>query len=464
MLKKFFGDKKFYKSVLALTIPIMIQNGITNFVNMLDNVMVGRIGTVEMTGVAVANQLFFVFNLCVFGAVSGAGIFTAQFHGNNDIKGVRDSFRFKLIFCTAFTILSMLIFIFFGDQLISLYLKGEGNPEDAAASLRYAREYVNIMLIGFLPYSIVQCYSSTLRETGKSLPPMFAGVAAVLINLGLNYVLIFGHLGFEPMNVRGAAIATVISRFAELLIIVVWTHANKDSNQFIIGAFKSLHVPLWLVKQITVRGMPLMVNEAFWAGGMAFISQCYSIRGYDVVSAHNISQTFFNVFSVAFISVGAGIGIILGQILGSGETETAMDTARKLITFSVLISIGVSAVFLACAKLIPNFYNTTDSIKDLAGRFMCVTALAMPIDAFANATYFTLRSGGKVFITFLFDSIFVWAVCVPTAFILARFTDMPIVPLYAICLFVCIFKDVLGLIFVKKGIWIKNLTQSKTKA
>ena len=460
MIKKFFGDKKFYKAVLALTIPIMIQNGITNFVNMLDNVMVGRIGTVEMTGVAVANQLFFVFNLCIFGAVSGAGIFTAQFHGNNDIKGVRESFRFKMLFCSAFCILSILLFSFWGEELVSLYLRGEGNPEDAAASMAFAKEYMYTMLIGFLPYTVVQCYSSTLRETGKSMPPMFAGVTAVLVNLALNYVLIFGHCGFEPMGVRGAAIATVISRFAELIIIAVWTHANKDDNQFIIGAFKSIRVPLWLVKQITVKGMPLMVNEAFWAGGMAFMSQCYSIRGYDVVSAHNISQTFFNVFSVAFISVGAGIGIILGQILGSGETDTAMDTARKLITFSVLISCGVSAVFFACASFIPNFYNTTESIKELAGSFMRVTAIAMPIDAFANATYFTLRSGGKVFITFLFDSIFVWVVCVPTAFILARFTNMPIVPLYAICLFVCIFKDVLGFIFVKKGIWIRNLTET----
>ena len=446
---------------MMIALPIMLQNGITNFVNMLDNIMVGRIGTVEMTGVAVANQLFFVFNLCVFGAVSGAGIFTAQFHGNSDIRGVRDTFRFKMIFCFAFTVLSILLFYFFGDGLVSLYLRGEGNPEDAAASLVYAREYINIMLFGFIPYSIVQCYSSTLRETGKSMPPMFAGVVAVLINLVLNYILIFGHLGFDPMGVRGAAIATVISRFAELAIISIWTHAKKDDNQFIIGSFRSLRVPLWLVKNIMIKGMPLMVNEAFWASGMAFMSQCYSIRGYDVVSAHNISQTFFNVFSVAFLSVGAGIGIILGQILGSGETDKAMDSARKLITFSVMISCGVSALFFACASFIPSFYNTTDSIKDLAASFMRVTALAMPIDAFANATYFTLRSGGKVIITFLFDSIFVWVVCVPTAFILARFTEVPIVPLYAACLFVCIFKDVLGFIFVKKGIWIRNLTGAK---
>ena len=456
-LKKFFGDRAFYKYVLALTVPIMIQNGITNFVNMLDNVMVGRIGTVEMTGVAVTNQLFFVFNLCVFGAVSGAGIFGAQFHGNSDHKGVRDTFRFKMLFCSAFCIICMGIFLLFGDWLISMYLRGEGDPRDAAASLEFGLQYMKIMLIGFLPYTVVQCYSSTLRETGKSMPPMFAGVIAVLVNLGLNYILIFGRLGFDAMGVRGAAIATVISRFVELGILLIWTHANADANPFIIGAYRSVRIPLRLVKEISVKGMPLMVNEALWAAGMAFLNQCYSLRGYDVVSATNISSTFFNVFSVAFMSVGAGIGIIVGQSLGSGEKEKSMDTARKLITFSVIIGFGVGVVYYLCSGFIPGFYNTTDSVRELSVKLMHVTAMIMPLEAFANASYFTLRSGGKVFITFIFDSIFVWCVTVPTALILCHLTDMPIVPLFAICNFLALFKDLIGFIFVRSGLWIKNL-------
>ena len=459
MIRKFIGDKKFYKAVLALTIPIMIQNGITNFVNMLDNVMVGRIGTVEMTGVAVANQLFFVFNLCIFGAVSGAGIFGAQFHGNHDVKGVRDTFRFKMLFCSAFTLAAIAVLLIFGENLIGLYLRGEGNPEDALASLGFAKEYTNIMLFGLLPYTVVQCYSSTLRETGKSVPPMFAGIVAILMNLALNYILIFGHLGFDTLGVRGAAIATVISRFVELGILIIWTHVKRNENKFIIGAFRSFRIPLSLVSKITVKGLPLMVNEALWASGMAILNQCYSVRGYDVVSATNISSTFYNVFAVAFLSVGAGIGIIVGQSLGSGETDKAMDTARKLITFSVLISIGVFVVYYICSGFIPEFYNTTDSVKSLATKIMRISAIAMPLEAFANAAYFTLRSGGKVLITFIFDSIFVWCVTVPLAFILSRFTNLPIVPLFTICTFLAFFKDILGFTFVKKGIWIKNLAQ-----
>ena len=318
MLRNFFGTKKFYKHLILLMVPIMIQNGITNFVNMLDNIMVGQVGTVQMTGVAVSNQLIFVFNLCVFGAISGAGIFGAQFYGKGDHKGLRDTFRFKLIFCIALTVLCIGIFVLLGETLISFYLKGEGSTADAAASLMYAKKYLFIMLIGMLPYTIAQCYASTLRETGQTFIPMVAGVAAVLVNLSLNYVLIFGKLGAPKLGASGAAIATVISRFAELAVVVLWTHLHKDKNKFIISAFKSLTVPKKLCGQIFIKGLPLMINETLWAAGVATISQCYSVRGLNVIAAFNISTTFYNVFSVAFMAVGMSIGIILGQQLGSG--------------------------------------------------------------------------------------------------------------------------------------------------
>ena len=458
MLKRYFGDKAFYKRLLTLAIPIMLQNGITNFVNMLDNVMVGRIGTLEMTGVAVTNQLIFVFNLCIFGAISGAGIFGAQFFGKGDTKGVRHTFRFKVLFCSALCLLGILIFVFGGNGLIGLYLKGDGTSTDIAASLGFAREYMLIMLIGLLPYTIAQCFSSTLRETGKAVPPMVAGIIAVFINLVLNYLLIFGKFGFPKLGVAGAAIATVISRFAELAIVVLWTVINRKKNEFIIGAFKSFYIPLKLIKDITVRGLPLMLNETLWAAGMAMLSQCYSLRGLSVVAANNICQTFFNVFSVSFMSVGVAIGIILGQMLGSGELQEAKKTAVRAIAFSVLLGFFIAAVYVVAAEFIPLIYNTNNEVRLLATRLMQVSAIAMPIDAFANAAYFTLRSGGKTAVTFIFDSGFMWVVAVPVAFVLSRFTSLDIILLFAICQGINIIKDIIGYYFVKKGIWVKNLT------
>ena len=458
MLNKFFGTKQFYKHLILLTVPIMIQNGITNFVNMLDNIMVGQVGTVQMTGVAVSNQLIFVFNLCIFGALSGAGIFGAQFYGKGDHKGLRDTFRFKIVFCVAITLLCIGVFIIFGENLITFYLKGEGSQKDAALSLMYAKKYLFAMLIGMVPYTIAQCYASTLREKGQTVIPMVAGILAVLVNLSLNYALIFGKFGAPKLGVVGAATATVVSRFVEMAFVIIWTHLNKKENIFIIGAFKSLKIPKRLCGQIFIKGLPLMINETLWAAGIATINQCYSLKGLNVVAATNISTTFYNVFSVAFIAVGMSIGIILGQQLGSDKTEAEVRaTARHCITFSVLLSVGIGIIYAVFSIFIPKAYNTSEAVRTIATGFMQIAALTMPLEAYVNAAYFTLRSGGKSFITFLFDSCFMWCINVVVAFVLCNYTTLPILTIYLICQLLNAIKAIIGFVFINKGIWIKNI-------
>ncbi len=457
MLKKLIGDKAFYKRVFMLMLPIMIQNGITNFVNMLDNVMVGAVGQVQMTGVAVANQLIFVFNLCVFGAISGAGIFTAQFFGKGDHEGVRQTFRFKVIFCSLLALIGIALFYFKGENLMLLYLNDEANAASAAQSLSFGRDYMLIMLIGLLPYTIAQCYGSTLRETEQAFAPMLAGIVAVVVNISLNGVLIFGLLGAPRLGVNGAAIATVVSRFVELGVLVVYTFVKRNKCQFILDGFKSAYISFKLIGEIFKKGMPLMINEALWATGIAAINQCYSLRGVDVVAANNISQTFFNVFSVAFMAVGMSIGIILGHDLGNNDTEKAKQTAYKLIAFSVLISVIVGVVYAIFAEFIPLMYNVNDDVRITATRLMQITALAMPLDAYANASYFTLRSGGKVLITLIFDSFFVWTVSVTSAFLLVNYTSLGILAVYFICQMLNLIKCILGFVFVKRGSWVRNI-------
>ncbi|MBO4432114.1 MAG: MATE family efflux transporter [Clostridia bacterium] len=456
MKSRYIGDKAFYRRALALAVPIMIQTGITNFVNMLDNLMVGSVGTEAMTGVAVSNQLIFIFNLCVYGAVTGAGIFTAQYFGKGDNNGIRYTFRFKIIVCLLISLIFGAVIFSSGENILGLYLKGEGSLASAKASAKVAISYTQIMFIGVIPYALTQCYGSTLRETGRPKVPMYAGVLAVLLNLSLNYVLIFGHLGFPRLGTNGAAIATVISRFAELLYVAVGAHIGKKS-EFIKGAFRSFRVPFVLVKKMAYKGTPLLLNEFFWSTGIAFINQCYSVRGLAVVAADNIVLAFFNVFSVVFFAVGISIGIIEGQILGAGKTDEAMDTAVKMRAFSVLTAIIVGAAFALFSGLIPKMYNTTDEVRDLAKWMIIITALSMPVDAFAQSSYFTLRSGGKVLTTIVFDSLFVWVVSVPFAFLVSRYTDLPILPFYALSLALNILKCVLGYFYVKKGSWIKNL-------
>ena len=459
MLSRYVGDRAFYRRVFQVAIPIIIQNGITNFVSLLDNIMVGQVGTLPMSGVSIVNQIIFVFNLCIFGASSGAGIFTAQFHGSGDDEGIRHTFRFKLFICTLISLAAGLIFFLGQDSLIGLYLTGEGTAEDAAQVLAYGKDYLAVMLWGLLPFGLANAYAGTLKESEETFVPMVAGVTAVFVNLGLNYVLIFGHFGAPAMGVRGAALATVISRYAELLLVAAWTHRNGAKHPFIRGAYRTFAIPSPLLKTIVVTGAPLLMNETLWSLGVAFMNQCYSTCGLDVVPATNISSTLINLSSVVYHSLGVSVGILMGQMLGARKPEAEVrDFNRKLIAFSVSMGVLFGGLMALGSGVFPNIYNTTDTVRALAQDLILISALVMPFQSFANATYFTLRSGGKTFITFLFDSGFMWICSIPLAFCLSRFTALPILPLFAICQTPDVLKCVVGSWMLKKGSWIHTLT------
>lgn len=456
-MKRFIGDKKFYLMVLSIAVPIMVQNGITNFVAMLDNIMIGRVGTEQMSGVAVANQLLFVFNLSIFGTVSGAGIFGAQFYGSRNMEGLRDTFRFKVVSISLLVIAGILLMYFKGDALISLYLHDSSGIGSVEATLQYGIRYLRLMLIGMVPYAFAQIYASTLREMGETVAPMRAGVAAVVTNTVLNYVLIFGKFGAPKLGVAGAAIATVISRFVECGSIMVWTHRRSQQLVFIKGAYRTLLVPGNLVKKILVKGSPLMVNEFLWSMGMATLTQCYSTYGLAVIAGLNISNTISNVCNVIWMAMGNALAIIVGQLLGAGKMEEAKDTDRKLIFFSVSSCLVIGVLLVLLAPVFPKIYNTSEEVRALAARFIIIGACLMPMQAFLHTSYFTLRSGGRTVITFFFDSGFMWVCSIPVAFILSRYSGLPILATYILCQSLDFIKCIIGFILVKKGVWLQNI-------
>ena len=457
-MSKLIGDRKFYGRVLTVAVPIMVQNAISNFVSLLDNIMIGQVGTEQMSGIAIVNQLFFVFYLGIFGALSAAGIFSAQFYGSGDHEGVRHAFRFKLYISVFLVIAGIFAFVNWGEELILLYLHDEGGTTQSLdAALRYGREYLAVMLIGLLPFGIEEAYASTLRECGETKLPMMAGIIAVFVNLGFNYLLIFGKFGFPELGVVGAAIATVLSRYVQMLIVIVWTHRHTKTIIFAQGVYRKLGIPMKLVGQIAVKGLPLMMNEILWAAGMAVLNQCYSMRGLDAIAGLNIASTITNLFNVVFIAMGSAISIMVGQLLGAGDMEGARDTDTKLIAFSVMSCVGLGAVLMVLAPLFPMLYNTSDQVKALATGFIRVGAGCMPIYAFMHASYFTLRSGGKTLITFCFDSVFLWFVSTPAAFVLSRYTALPILTLYLCVQLIDLIKCGIGFVLVKKGVWMQRI-------
>ncbi len=464
-MSKLIGSWSFYKKTLMIAIPVMIQNLITNFVALIDNIMVGQVGTEQMSGVAIVNQLFFVYNLTIFGAISGAGIFCAQFFGKGDIEGVRSTFRFKILTVSVLTVIGIGIFLLFGDNLITMYLHDAEEGIDLAATFEYAKQYMLIMLIGLVPFSFEQAYSSTLREGEIATPPMAAGIVAVVVNTALNYLLIFGIGVFPELGVQGAAIATVISRFIQVAIVIIWTHTHSNRLAFIRGLYKSFRVPKELVARITVKGLiPLMANECLWSAGVSALVQNYSLRGIDVVAGLNIANTVINLFNVMFIAFGSGVSVVIGQMLGANELQKAKEAAPKLIFFSAMLCVVVGGIMACFSGLFPLAYNTSENVRSLASVFILISAVLMPIHGALHCTYFTLRSGGKTIITFLFDCGFSWGISVPLAYCLANFTDMTIIPLYLCCQCVEAVKCIIGLILIKKGVWLSNIVSDKKEA
>lgn len=453
------GDKFFYRRVLLIVLPIIVQNTITNVVSLLDNVMVGRVGTLQMSAVAIVNQLLFVFNLCIFGGLSGVGIFATQYAGAKDDDGVRHCFRIKIVICAVLLFIALIIFGIFPEKLMSLYLAKDTSATDGLATIGYGLDYLRIMLIGIIPFSISQVYSGSLREVGETKLPMYASIAAIVVNLMFNYVLIFGKLGFPMLGVVGAAIATVLARFAEMGVVVIFTHMKKKRFIFIKSVYRSIYIPVSLWISVIKKGMPVLVNEFFWSMGMAFYLQCYSVRGLQIVAASNIASTVSNIFNVVLISISSAVAIMVGQHLGANEIPQAKRTVWRLSALSFAACSVIGGILALLAPYIPHIYNTEAEVKHIATSFLYIIALMMPFSSFTHNSYFTIRAGGKTLVTFLFDSGFLWFICAPLAYFLANHTAVDVIPLYFAVMSLEVLKCVIGYILLRKGIWISNIVK-----
>ncbi|MDO4945201.1 MAG: MATE family efflux transporter [Ruminococcus sp.] len=456
-------NKEIYRSALNLAVPMMIQNGITNMVGLVDNIMVGSLGTEAMTAVSIVGQLIFVFNLAIFGGLSGPGIFGAQYYGQKNMEGFRSTFRIKQWICGISLLLGLGIFIFAGEPLIGLYLKGESNSVDPVQTMAYAKQYLAIMLWGLPPFVITQIYASSLRETGESIKPMAAGVTSVIIDVVFNYLLIYGNLGFPKLGVRGAAVATVMSRVAEMAIVVIWAHAAKKKHTFLQGVYSTLLVPREFALRVIKKGLPIFLNEFMWAGALAALTQCYSTRGLEIVAGLNISNAICNLLNVVFVALGNAVGILIGQSLGASEYEKARKNSFSLMWFTGGLCLILTAALTAVSGLFPKLYDTTEAVRSYAQWFIIITALFFPVQGFLNALYFTLRSGGKTLITFLFDSVYSWVIPLPAALILCHFTNLPILGIYAIIQAADIIKVIVGYTLIRKGVWISNLVEENAE-
>jgi len=454
MLKSLIGNRKFYANVIAITLPIMLQQAITSIVGLLDNIMVGSLNQEAIAGVAVANQILFVIYVGLIGGLAGPGIYIAQFNGANDKVGLRQTFKIKIQFATIITIIAMLIYLSFGRGMITQFLTADGIVGTEA--VKQGMTYLYMMIIALIPFSITQVFASTFREIGKTKIPMIAGTVAVLVNLFLNYGLILGNFGLPRLEVLGAGIATIIARLLEMAFLLFSAYYYK--YQFATEKAARLTRKSGLFKSILKRGTPLLVNELMWASGMSLLLLAYSSRGNEVPAAFSISNATANLFFIIFGALATGISILVGNELGANRLREARQNAYKLLLFAVFVCIFFGLILGGLSFLMPQIYNVPLPTRVLAASFMRVVAVCLPIFAFNAGCFFILRAGGATKTTLIFDAFYVWAIALPLAFGLSYLTSLHIVWVYAIVQGAEILKSMFGFYLIKRGVWIKNLT------
>lgn len=459
--KKFLENKDFYLLCLAIAIPMIIQNMVTNFVSLVDNVMIGSVGTNQMNGVSIINQYIFVFNLTIFGAMAGPSIFGTQFFGKGDYKGQKSTFCFRILLAIIITILGIFIFDVFKTQLVNLFLLDTSNISMRNETFIYALEYLEIIIHTLLPFSLTQVFVSILRESNESKVPMYGSLSAIGVNVFFNYCLIFGKFGFPELGVKGAAIATVLAKYVEMLFLVIYSFRRTDRFPYFHKFYQGFKMSKVLVKDMIKQGTPLVLNEFLWSLAIAVVAQCYSYKGLNVVAARNISSTLTNVYSTIYLQIGVTSGIVIGQVLGQSDFKKARKYYEDIVPFTLTIAFIVLLVVVPLAFVFPRIYNTSEEIKNLATFYLLVMAFAIPIHSYTNICYFVLRSGGKTLLTFFFDAGFSWVVQIPVAFIVCYMSKLDIRLIMIIVTYVEAIKAIVGYRFVTSDIWIQNVVNDK---
>ncbi len=449
-IESLIGDKAFYKRLFIVAAPLVLQQLITTSVQLVDNVMVGRLGESAIGSVSIVNQLYFVVILITFGAMGGAGVFSAQYFGSQNFARLKQTFRFKVLVGMIIATLSFIIFSIFGESLLGLFTS---NPQTISGGL----DYLTIAKWSAFPWILSVAVSSTFREIGITKPLLKISIVAILTNTLLNFILIFGLFGFPALGVIGAGLATLMSRIVELALTLVLL--AKKGQIFSSRIFHLIHIEKKLLISIIIMALPLTLNEALWSSGQTAFLHAYSTRGDEALAAMNITGAISQLVFVTFGGIATAVAVMVGNTLGQNDLQQAKDNAKKLIAFSVVFAAAAGLMLFILSFFILNIYDVSEATKRTAAFNIRVNAIFIPVYSFNVALYFTLRSGGDTKSTMMIDSGYMWAVPVPVSLALAYFTKLPVIYMFLIVQMLDIPKMLFGLSRYRKGHWIKNIAK-----
>ena len=450
--RKFIGPKQFYKDVLKIAVPLMLQQLITSSVNLVDNLMVGQLGDASLGGVAATNRFYMIAFFATFGILAAAGIFIAQYFGAKDQEHIKQSFRFSIL--SAYLVILPFFFLgFLRPQWGIQYFTSDAGI--VAEGIRY----MTIASFSLLPLGPILAMTSAMRSIGETKIPLYAGIISVMTNAFFNYILIFGHFGFPAMGVAGAAYATVIARLVEVTILLAVMKVK--SFAFSTKITELFHISKLIIKNVSVKAAPLALNEFFWASGMATLFKFYATRGPEVISGMSIAGTTADLFFTLFGGMAVASTVMISQPLGANDLDTGRANGYRMLGFSVFLAMCFAIIMFGASFIVPNFYNVSQEARMIAQTILRIMSVMFWIYMGTAQCYFILRAGGDTKSTFLMDSGFMWLVNIPVVFAFAYWTDFPIFVVYIAGQSTDFLKLTFSYWLVKKEKWVVNLTLQK---
>lgn len=448
---KITTEKNFYKTMLAIALPIGIQNLITFTVSMSDTLMLGSLGEVQLSASSIGNNLFFILTVLMFGLGGGASVMASQYYGKKDMKSIHKIISIMYRLCILITMIFVGIAIFIPKQFISIFTT---DTKVITAGV----DYLRIVSIGYLFYSLTNCTITVLRSVKTVKISMVVYSVSLAVNVFFNWVFIFGNLGFEPMGVKGAAIATVISRIVEFIIVLSYMVLYENKIQLKLKNIIALDKVMF--KDFIKHCTPVLCNELLWSLGASMISIVVGRMGTEVVAANSINSVVNQFVTVFIFGLGSATSVIIGNTIGEGNYEKVKEYSVTITILSLIMGIIAGFIIYIISPYVVDLYNVSDSTKEIAKEIMSVSSIIVVFQALSiNTMMGILRGGGDNKFVLINDVLFMWAVAIPFGFISAFVWKLPIVAVFLILKSEEILKVIASIIRILSGKWIKDLTR-----
>lgn len=444
-------DSSFYKSIFSISLPIATQNLITFAISMVDTIMLGRLGEISLSASAIGNNIFFILAVIIFGVGSASSVMGAQYFGKKDIKSIHKVMAIMYRICLLLAILFTFISFVFSKQLISIFT-------DDKLVIAEGAKYLRIISLGYILYAITSCTITILRSVKTIKISLVVYSVALVINIFLNWVLIFGNLGFPALGVSGAAIATVLSRCSEILVVLIFMSKFESKIKFKFKHLKLLDKVMF--KDFIKVSTPIILNEFFWSIGSSMICIIVARMGTNVVAANSINNVV-NQFATLFIhGLSSASSVIIGNTVGEGNKKKVMEYANTICLLSVFMGILAGLTIYFLRPIAVNLYNISDDTKAIACEIMIATSIVSIFRALsANILMGILRGGGDNRFVFWLEMSFLWFIAIPLGFIAAFILKLPIVLVFLIIRIDEILKSFIGIFRVIRGKWIHDVTR-----